>query len=141
MQLAFAVRVPRTGPAFAELVLEVGARQHADLVPDLLDSGFETAIGTPPATTASVQVVDGRVAEVVLLGGRRLLAFTSFGASARWLAAARGRAAVVVIVVPPGTWPPATGPDPSQAAQVTAACEAARAAGRVLHGVARLTER
>lgn len=57
-------------------------------------------------------------------------------ASPGWLTAAAGRRAVVVLVVPPGTWPPGLMDlDPAAGAMLlTRSLESARAAGAVLHG-------
>jgi hypothetical protein len=60
--------------------------------------------------------------------------------SPRWLAAASARERVVVVIVPPGTWPsnlPSLAPA-ARADAFTARLRKALAAGQVLHATARL---
>lgn len=139
MVWALAVRETADGPPFAEVIVEVGPALHGELVENLVDSGFTLAAGEPPDTTAVVEVRGPLLARLVLVGGRQVWEPASpVEASAGWVSAAEDRGRVIVLVVPPGTWPPGL---MSLAPQgrielFTRSLEEARAAGRVLHGTA-----
>ncbi|MFG3053453.1 hypothetical protein ACGFZP_21235 [Kitasatospora sp. NPDC048239] len=138
MVWALAVRSTESGPPYAEVIVEVGPRLHGDLLSDLVDSGFTIAAGEPPDTTGVVETSGSRLARLVLVGGRQVWEPASpVEASEGWLAAAEGRGGVIVIVVPPGTWPPGLMElEPQARIDVfTRSLELARAAGRVFHGM------
>ncbi|MGW2248580.1 hypothetical protein ACWCXH_00035 [Kitasatospora sp. NPDC001660] len=140
---ALAVREVADGPPLAEVVVEVGVGLHADLMANAVDSGFVLAAGEPPATSGAVEVGGGRMERLVLVGGREVWEPDALvAASPTWLAAAEGRGAAVVILVPPGTWPPGLMElEPQARLDVfTRRLEQARAEGRVLHGLASLRE-
>ncbi|MER8188184.1 hypothetical protein [Kitasatospora sp. NPDC094015] len=130
------------GPPFAEAVLEVGTPLFEGLAADVVDTGFVVAAGEPPVTTAAVRVRGGALVGLVLVGGRRTWEPAEPAAlSPGWLAAAGSRGGVVVVLAAPGTLP-----DPEQVATAeatkvafSAALGEARAAGRLLHGMADLT--
>ncbi|MFJ8622054.1 hypothetical protein ACIRD3_04335 [Kitasatospora sp. NPDC093550] len=133
------VQEPAQGPPLAELIVEVGPDLHGALVEGAVDSGFTLAAGEPPATTATVAVGDGRVERLELVGGRELWEPDSrIEVSPGWLAAAEARGTAVVIIVPPGTWPPGLLElEPAARLDVfTRRLEEETAAGRVLHGTA-----
>ncbi|MER7708078.1 hypothetical protein ABTX81_34970 [Kitasatospora sp. NPDC097605] len=139
MVWALAVRATAAGPPFAELIVEIGPRLYGEFVESAVDSGFVLAAGEPPATTAVVGLRGDVLSRLVLVGGRQLWEPASeVRASPGWVAAAAGRALVVVLVVPPGTWPPDLMElDPAQGADVLGrSLEAARTSGAVLHGTA-----
>lgn len=141
MVWAFVVRTAAFGPPFAEAVVEVGERLHGDLMADALDSGFVLAAGEPPRTTGTVEVGAGVLERLVLVGGRQVWEPSgAVGVSPGWRAAAEERGGVVVILVPPGTWPPGLmGLAPEERERAfTEALEEARTAGRVLHGLVAL---
>ncbi|MQS16432.1 hypothetical protein F7Q99_30620 [Streptomyces kaniharaensis] len=138
---ALSVREAAEGQPVAELIVEVGARFHSDLLANAVDSGFVVAAGEPPATSGVVEVGGGRLERLVLVGGLQVWEPGSrVDVSPGWLAAAEGRGAVVVILVPPGTWPPGlielAPQDPLDV--FTQHLEHETAAGRVLHGMASL---
>ncbi|WP_159424744.1 hypothetical protein [Streptomyces sp. TLI_053] len=141
------VREAAAGPPFAVLVVEVGRRLHPAFVEAAPASGFAPAAGEPPDTDAVVETCEGVPVRLRLAGGEVWEPVSEVPVSAGWLSAAAGRQTVVVIVVPPGTWPTDfTDPDPDladpgsgRAARALARSpEAARAAGPVLHGTATL---
>ncbi|MGW3042719.1 hypothetical protein ACWC9T_22365 [Kitasatospora sp. NPDC001159] len=137
MVWALAVHEAAQGPPFAELIMEVGADLYTDLVEAAVDSGFTLAAGEPPDTSGAVEVGDGRLKRLVLVGGRQTWEpDTRVEASPGWLAAAEGRGAVVVILVPPDTWPPGLIElEPTVRLDVfTRRFEEELTAGRVLHG-------
>ncbi|MFF7586137.1 hypothetical protein ACFZCK_01445 [Kitasatospora purpeofusca] len=139
MVWALAVRAVELGPPFAELIVEIGPALFAAFVDNAVDSGFVLAAGEPPATTAVVELAGNALVRLVMVGGRQAWEPASdVLASPGWLTAAAGRRAVVVLVVPPGTWPPGLMDlDPAAgAALLTRSLESARAAGAVLHGTA-----
>ncbi|MGW2376989.1 MULTISPECIES: hypothetical protein [Kitasatospora] len=134
---ALAVRQAAQGPPVAELIVEVGANLHADLVEAAVDSGFTVAAGEPPATTGLIEVADGRVERLVLIGGRQGWEPGSrVEVSPRWLAAAEGRGEAVVVVVPPQDRPVGPGEEDlgARVETFTRWVEEQRLAGRVLHG-------
>ncbi|MBD0694060.1 hypothetical protein [Streptomyces sp. CBMA123] len=136
---ALAVHESVQGPPFAELIVEVGEDLYAALVEAAVDSGFVLAAGEPPGTSAAVGVGGGRVERLELVGGRDVWEPGSrVEASPGWLAAAEDRGAVVVVIVPPGTWPPGLIElEPAERLDVfTRRLEQEVAAGRVLHGKA-----
>ncbi|MEE1783501.1 hypothetical protein PUR71_11365 [Streptomyces sp. SP17BM10] len=138
---ALAVREAADGPPLAEVVVEVGAGLHADLLANAVESGFVLAAGEPPATSGVVEVGGGRLERLVLVGGREVWEPDEVvAASPTWLAVAAGRGAAVVVLVPPGTWPPGLMDlDPEDRVDVfTQRLEEARTEGRVLHGLASL---
>ncbi|MEV7782877.1 hypothetical protein [Kitasatospora sp. NPDC088351] len=138
MVWALAVHPAEVGPPFAEAIVEVGPQLYGDLVEDVVNSGFVLAAGDPPATTGTVEVGGDRLVRLVLVGGRQVWEPASpVLVSSGWLSAARGRAGVVVIVVPPGTWPAGLMDLPLQDRidAFTRSLEEARAAGRLLHGL------
>ncbi|MFH8387276.1 hypothetical protein ACH4E7_41280 [Kitasatospora sp. NPDC018058] len=137
MVWALAVHEAAQGPPFAELIVEVGADLYTDLVEAAVDSGFTLAAGEPPDTSGAVEVGDGRLKRLVLVGGRQTWEpDTRVEASPGWLAAAEGRGAAVVILVPPDTWPPGLIElEPKVRLDVfTRRFEEELTAGRVLHG-------
>ncbi|MFC5663947.1 hypothetical protein ACFP3U_13250 [Kitasatospora misakiensis] len=139
MVWALAVRAVAAGPPFAELIVEIGPELFDAFVDHVVDSGFVLAAGEPPATTAVVEVEGNVLTRLVLVGGRQAWEPASdVLASPGWQAAAAGRGTVVVLVVPPGTWPPGLMDlDPVAGAEaLTRSLESARAAGAVLHGTA-----
>ncbi|MFF2659070.1 hypothetical protein ACFVUH_17090 [Kitasatospora sp. NPDC058032] len=139
MVWALAVRATAAGPPYAELIVEIGPRLYEEFVESAVDSGFVLAAGEPPATTAVVGLRGRVLSRLVLVGGRQLWEPSSeVHASPGWVAAAEGRAVVVVLLVPPGTWPPdLMDLTPEQGAEVLGrSLEAARTAGAVLHGTA-----
>lgn len=139
MVWALGVREAAKGPPFAELIVEVGAELHAGLVGAAVDSGFVLAAGEPPETSGVVEVGDGRVERLVLVGGREVWEpDTRVEVSRGWLEAAQGRGVAVVILVPPGTWPPGLIElEPEERLDAfTRHLEQERTAGRVLHGMA-----
>lgn len=143
MVWAFAVR-EAAGALFAEAIVEVGARLHGELVADAVDSGFLLAAGEPPATTGVVEVGGQRFERLVLVGGRQVWEPASgVAVSPGWLSAAERRGGVVVIVVPPGTWPAGLmGLEPEErVAAFTRSLDAARAAGLLLHGMVGIESR
>ncbi|MER7766748.1 hypothetical protein [Kitasatospora sp. NPDC096140] len=140
---ALVVRHVAQGPPVAELIVQVGTDLHTELVEAAIDSGFVVAAGEPPVTTGAIEVADGRIERLVLVGGRQGWEPGSrVAVSTRWLTAAEERGEAVVVIVPPPTRP--AGPDESvepggadPGARVDAFTrwlEAHRAAGRVLHG-------
>ncbi|MFJ9846260.1 hypothetical protein ACIRYZ_38640 [Kitasatospora sp. NPDC101155] len=137
MVWALVVREAAQGPPFAELIVEVGADLYTDLVEAALDSGFTLAAGAPPDTSGAVEVGEGRVKRLVLVGGRQMWEpDTRVETSPGWLAAAQGRSAAVVILVPPDTWPPGLielAPE-VRLDVFTRRFEQEQRAGRVLHG-------
>ncbi|MFJ9446254.1 hypothetical protein ACIRRH_31005 [Kitasatospora sp. NPDC101235] len=137
MVWALVVREAAQGPPFAELIVEVGADLYPELVEAAVDSGFTLAAGEPPDTSGVVEVGDGRVKRLTLVGGRQLWEpDTHVEVSPGWLAAAGGRGAAVVILVRPGTWPPGLielGPEERLEA-FTRRFEQEQRAGRILHG-------
>ncbi|MFE6871367.1 hypothetical protein ACFVFS_33030 [Kitasatospora sp. NPDC057692] len=140
MVWALAVRVVALGPPYAELIVELGPGLYEAFAENVLDSGFVLAAGDPPATTAVVEAGEDVLIRLVLVGGRQAWEPASeVRTSTGWQEAARGRNAVVVLVVPPGTWPPyLMDLDPREGAvALTRSLESARAAGEVLHGLAR----
>ncbi|MEU9042887.1 MULTISPECIES: hypothetical protein [unclassified Kitasatospora] len=134
---ALVVREAAQGPPVAELIVQVGAALHTDLVEAAVDSGFVVAAGEPPPTSGAVEVADDRVARLLLVGGRQGWEPGSrVEASPGWLAAARERGEAVVVIVPPRTGP-AGPPGQEPEARIDAFTrwlEEQRAAGRVLHG-------
>ncbi|TYC76494.1 hypothetical protein [Streptomyces sp. CB01881] len=143
MVWAFAVR-ESAGVLVAEAIVEVGARLHGELVVDAVDSGFVLAAGEPPATTGVVEVGAQRFERLVLVGGRQVWEpAAGVAVSPGWLAAAEGRGGVVVIVVPPGTWPAGLmSLEPQErVAAFTRSLEKARVAGRLLHGTVTIESR
>ncbi|MFD9123393.1 hypothetical protein [Kitasatospora sp. NPDC059571] len=144
MVWALAVRETDDGGSVAEAIVEVGEDWHGELVVDAVDSGFALAVGEPPATTAVVEVRDGSFERLVLVGGRQVWEpQPSVEASGTWLAAAADRQGVLVIVVPPGTWPPGLmALEPLQQAEAFGRrLEEARLRGLVLQGTAVLDAR
>ncbi|MFF3115547.1 hypothetical protein ACFVSN_40985 [Kitasatospora sp. NPDC057904] len=138
---ALAVREVEDGPPLAEVVVEVGPGLHADLLANAVESGFVLAAGEPPATSGAVEVGGGRLERLALVGGREVWQPDEVvAASPTWLAAAVGRGGAVVVLVPPGTWPPGLMElDPEVRLEVfTRRLEQARTEGRVLHGMASL---
>ncbi|WP_030234867.1 hypothetical protein [Streptomyces sp. NRRL S-350] len=137
MVWALAVREAEQGPPVAELIVEVGAELHTELVEAAVDSGFTVAAGEPPQTTGTIEVTDDRVARLTLVGGRqRWEPGSRVEATPGWLAAAEARGIAVVVILPPQTWPPglvelATG---ARLDAFTRSLERERTAGRVLHG-------
>ncbi|MFJ9612146.1 hypothetical protein ACIRS1_38015 [Kitasatospora sp. NPDC101176] len=134
-----AVREAADGLPFAEVLVEVGPALHGELVEAAVDSGFVIAAGEPPDTTGLVEVGGGRVVRLVLVGGRSVWEPDArVEVSPGWLTAARGRGAALVVLVPPGTWPPGLIElEPEQRLAVfTEQLDRERAAGRVLHGMA-----
>ncbi|MEV7597215.1 hypothetical protein AB0O91_07450 [Kitasatospora sp. NPDC089797] len=137
---AMAVREAAQGPPVAELIVEVGESLHAELVEAAVDSGFTVAAGEAPPTTGMIEVADGRVVRLVLVGGREGWEPGSrVEVSARWLATAGLRGGAVVVVVPP--WDRSAGPGTADGPDLGAGVEAfarwveeQRVAGRVLHG-------
>ncbi|MFB7668749.1 hypothetical protein ACFC1R_33320 [Kitasatospora sp. NPDC056138] len=142
---AFVVREsPSQSPPVAEAVVEIGAAQYGQLLEDAMASGFVLAAGEPPPTTAEVHVRAGLLTELSLVGGHRVWEpAPPAPVSPEWLSAARTRTKVVVIVVPPGTWPPVLPGTASAdlADAFTANLQEARANGLVQHGTARLVTR
>lgn len=139
MVWALSVREVASGPPYAEAIVEVGPELHSWLVEGTMSSGFTLAAGEPPATTAVVEVRGHRLTRLVLVGGREVWEPASLvEVSPTWLSAAEGRAGVVVIVVPPGTWPPGLMdlPPHTRIDVFTRSLEDARTAGLVLHGMA-----
>ncbi|MFJ7250327.1 hypothetical protein ACIQWA_37610 [Kitasatospora sp. NPDC098652] len=144
MVWALAVREVAQGPPFAELIVEVGPDLYPELVEAALDSGFTLAAGEPPDTSAVVEVDDGRVKRLALVGGRQNWEpDTRVETSPAWLSAAEdrgaaeGRGAAVVILVPPDTWPPGLIELGPVGLDVFAQrLEQERRAGHVLHGTA-----
>ncbi|MFF2353421.1 hypothetical protein ACFVVL_26990 [Kitasatospora sp. NPDC058115] len=139
MVWALAVRATEAGPPFAELIVEIGPRLYGEFVESAVDSGFVLAAGEPPATTAVIGLRGAVLSRLVLVGGRQLWEPASeVRASPGWVAAAEGRGAVVVLVVPPGTWPPdLMDLDAERGAEALGrSLEAARTSGAVLHGTA-----
>ncbi|MFB6892048.1 hypothetical protein ACFCX4_22375 [Kitasatospora sp. NPDC056327] len=139
MVWALAVRLVALGPPLAELIVEIAPRLYGDFAENALDSGFVLAAGDPPATTAVVGVRDSALTRLVLVGGRQSWEPGSeVRASPGWLAAADGRNAVAVLLVPPGTWPPdLMDLDPVEGTEaLTRSLESARVTGAVLHGLA-----
>lgn len=101
MVWALAVHEATQGPPFAEVILEVGAGLHGELMDAAVDSGFVLAAGEAPDTSGVVEVGGGLVERLVLVGGRLLWEpDTRVEASPGWLAAAQSRGAAVVILVP-----------------------------------------
>ncbi|MQS15574.1 hypothetical protein F7Q99_25705 [Streptomyces kaniharaensis] len=141
MVWAFVVRAAAAGPPFAEAVVEVGERLYGDLVADALDSGFALAVGEPPLVTGTVELGAGRFERMVLVGGRQVWEpGLAVEVSPAWRAAAEVRGGVVVVIVPPGTWPLGL-MDLDSAERERAfgeALEEARTAGQVLHGMVAL---
>ncbi|MER7579623.1 hypothetical protein [Kitasatospora sp. NPDC097691] len=149
---ALVVRHVAQGPPVAELIVQVGADLHTELVEAAVDSGFVVAAGEPPETTGAIEVADGRVARLVLVGGRQGWEPGSrVEVSPRWLAAAEERGEAVVVIVPPptrsagsvGSAGSAGSDEPGEPVEsdpearvdaFTRWLEAHRAAGRVLHG-------
>lgn len=142
---AFVIResAPQSPPV-AEAILEIGPSQHAQLLEDAMASGFTLAAGDPPPTTAEVHVHHGLLTELSLVGGHRVWQpAPPAPLSPEWLSAAQTRDSVVVIIVPPGTWPQSL-PDtaPADLADVfTTNLQEARTNGLVQHGTARLIAR
>ncbi|MEV0531893.1 hypothetical protein [Kitasatospora sp. NPDC050463] len=139
MVWALAVRETADGPPLAEVIVEVGPALHGELVENLVDSGFTLAAGEPPDTTGVVEVRGPLLARLVLVGGRQVWEPASpVMASAGWVSAAENRGSAIVLVVPPGTWPPGLmSLAPQERIELfTRGLEEARAAGRVLHGAA-----
>ncbi|MGA5823496.1 hypothetical protein ACPC54_37235 [Kitasatospora sp. NPDC094028] len=136
---ALAVREAAQGPPFAEMIVEVGEDLYTDLVEAAAESGFTLAAGQPPDTSGVIEVGGGQVRRLVLVGGRQVWEpDTRVETSPGWTAAARGRAVAVVIVVPPGTWPPGLIElEPAaRLALFARRLEQGIAAGEVLHGMA-----
>ncbi|MBP0454024.1 hypothetical protein J5Y04_31455 [Kitasatospora sp. RG8] len=141
MVWALAVRESAAGAPFAEVIVEVGPRLHGDLIENVVDSGFVLAAGDPPDTTAVVEMRGDLLARLVLVGGRQVWEPASpVVASSGWLSAAGARGGAVVMVVPPGTWPPGLmNLAPQERIDVfTRRLEEAREVGLVLHGIATL---
>ncbi|MEW1910158.1 hypothetical protein AB0442_17155 [Kitasatospora sp. NPDC085895] len=139
MVWALAVREGPDGRSAAEAIVEVGQDWYGELVADAMDSGFVLAAGDPPATTGVVEVREGWFERLVMVGGRGVWEpHPPVQASPVWLAAAAEPPGVLVLVVPPGTWPPGLmGLDPMQQAEAFGrSLEAARVRGLVLHGTA-----
>ncbi|MFJ9448311.1 hypothetical protein ACIRRH_41845 [Kitasatospora sp. NPDC101235] len=137
MVWALAVHEAAQGPPFAELIVEVGADLYTDLVEAAVDSGFTLAVGEPADTSGAVEIGDGCVKRLVLVGGRQTWEpDTRVEASPGWLTAAEGRGTAVVILVPPDTWPPGLIElEPEERLDVfTRRFEQEQRAGRVLHG-------
>lgn len=138
MVWALAVREAADGPPLAEVVVEVGPGLHADLLANAVESGFVLAAGEPPATSGIVEIGGGRLERLALVGGREVWEPDEVvAASPAWLAAAVGRGVAVVVLVPPGTWPPGLMDlDPEDRLDAfTLRLEEARTEGRVLHGL------
>ena len=142
MSWVFAVREFDPGlPPFAEAIMEVAPDDHSRLLQDALDSGFALAIGDPPPATAELQLTDGRLTAVTLVGGHYVVRLGHpVQLSPAWLAAARERGTAIVVVVPPGTLPGDELDETARADALTTRLDKARAAGRVLHGAARVSE-
>ncbi|MFI8084520.1 hypothetical protein ACIF6L_27430 [Kitasatospora sp. NPDC086009] len=139
MVWALAIRETADGPPLAEVIVEVGAALHGELVENLVDSGFTLAAGDPPDTTGVLEVRGPLLARLVLVGGRQVWEPASpVEVSPGWESAAEERGRAVVLVVPPGTWPPGLmSLEPRERIEVfTRSLEEARVAGRVLHGTA-----
>ncbi|GAA0704897.1 hypothetical protein GCM10010193_69900 [Kitasatospora atroaurantiaca] len=141
MHWAFVVRESATEVPFAEAIAEVDPSLHTQLRDDARDSGFTRAAGEPPPASAALHVHAGHLLKLVLVGGLQVWELDPPAPlSPGWLAAARVRDSAVVVIVPPGTWPPDL-PDMAPAARVEAftdRLEKAREAGHVLHATARL---
>ncbi|MGK4579500.1 hypothetical protein [Kitasatospora sp. HPMI-4] len=142
---AFVIRESSLGgPPTAEAVVEIGSSQYGQLLEDAMASGFTIAIDEPPPTTTEVHVRDGFLTELSMVGGHRLWEpAPPAPVSPEWLSAAEARDSVVIILVPPGTWPETTpGLAPDELAEAfTANLRDARADGMVQHGLARLIVR
>ncbi|WP_431683545.1 hypothetical protein [Kitasatospora sp. KL5] len=141
MVWALVVREREDGETAAEVIVEVTRDRHADLVGDAVDSGFVLAAGNAPDTTAVVELHEGLVERLVLVGGRQAWEPQPQPvASGTWRAAAEHRGRVLVVIVPPGTWPTGTPGPAGQERMETfaAALEDARAQGAALHGTAAL---
>ncbi|PBC70550.1 hypothetical protein BX265_5093 [Streptomyces sp. TLI_235] len=139
MVWALAVREGPEGRSAAEAIVEVGEDWYGELVQDALDSGFMLAAGNPPTTTGVVEVREGWFERLVLVGGRGVWEpHPPVAASPVWTSAAAEPTGVLVLVVPPGTWPPGLmGLDPLEQAEAFGrSLEAARLQGLVLHGTA-----
>ncbi|MFG3223755.1 hypothetical protein ACGF07_03070 [Kitasatospora sp. NPDC048194] len=138
MVWALAVREAAQGPPLAELIVEVGDDLYAEFVEAAVDSGFTLAAGEPSVTSGAVEVGEGRVRRLVLVGGREIWEpDTRVEASPGWLAAAEGRGAAVLILVPPRTWPPGLvelGPE-ERLEVFNRQFDREQRAGRVLHGI------
>ncbi|MEE1782122.1 hypothetical protein PUR71_04140 [Streptomyces sp. SP17BM10] len=133
-----AVREAVDGPPFAELIVEVGAGLHADLAEAAVDSGFVVASGEPPGSSGVVEVGGGFMRRLVLVGGLRVWEPQApLVLSPGWLAAAEERGGVLVMVVPPGTWPAdvLTWPYLDREAVFARRLEDAWSAGLVLFGM------
>ncbi|GAA0703088.1 hypothetical protein GCM10010193_67410 [Kitasatospora atroaurantiaca] len=138
MVWALVVREEDEGSPFAEAIVEVGPALFDSLIEDATDSGFALAAGEPPDTTASLQVRDDQLLRMLFVGGRLVWEPTSpVQVSPSWLSAARARQGVVVVIVPPGTWPPGLMDMPPQdrSTAFTDSLQAARAAGLAMHGM------
>jgi hypothetical protein len=141
MVWAFVVREAAEGPPFAEAIVEIDPALHALFVADVLDSGFTIAAGEPPETSAAVHVHGDRLTRLFLIGDRQVWEPARLvEVSPGWLSAAEARHGIVLIVVPPGTWP--TGlveMTPEVRDDIFRTCLAeARDAGLALCGTARL---
>ncbi|MFF2147004.1 hypothetical protein [Kitasatospora sp. NPDC058190] len=126
----------------AEAIVEFATDWYPVFVADALDSGLALAAGQPPPTTAVVYLQGSQLTKLVLVGGREVWEPSSpVEITAGWLSAAEARGAIVLIVVPPGTWPTDLLELPPHVRDdvFTAALEDAYEAGQVLHGSARLT--
>ncbi|GAA2269271.1 hypothetical protein GCM10010430_63430 [Kitasatospora cystarginea] len=145
MLWAFVVRESTPGtPPSAEAIVEIGPAQYPQLLEDAMASGFTMAVGEPPLTTAEIHVRDGLLTELSLVGGHRVWEpAPPAPVSPEWVSAAVGRAGVLVILVPPGTWPEdARDLGPVDLAEAfTANLREARADGLVQHGAAQLVLR
>ncbi|RKT09309.1 hypothetical protein BX285_6395 [Streptomyces sp. 1114.5] len=144
MVWALAVHQVDQGRSFAELIVEVGSDLYPDLMEAALDSGFTLAAGEPPDTSGAVEVGEGRVKRLALVGGRQTWEpDTRVEASPGWLAAAEGRGTAVLILVPPDTWPPdLLELEPEERLDVfTRRFERELRAGRVLHGTVSVQRR
>ncbi|MGW2378408.1 MULTISPECIES: hypothetical protein [Kitasatospora] len=139
---ALGVLEPPEGPPYAQLIVEIVAEFHAELVEAAIDSGFVPSTDEPPETSGAVDVGDGLVVKRLLLDGGRCGWGPGWRVEARpdWLAAAEGRGSVLVSIVPPDTSPPGLPEMEPEAHRATFArgLAQARAEGRVLHGLAEL---
>ncbi|MET9402794.1 hypothetical protein [Kitasatospora sp. NPDC002965] len=141
MVWALAVHESAAGVPFAEVIVEIGPHLYGEFVESVVDSGFVLAAGEPPATTAVMEVRGSLLTRLVLIGGRQVWEPASeVRASPGWVSAAEGRGRVIVILVPPGTWPPdlmELGTEEGIGV-FTRRLDEARAAGLLLHGAVRL---
>ncbi|SOB80751.1 hypothetical protein [Streptomyces sp. 1331.2] len=142
IQWASALREAAEGAPFAELIVEVGTEFHPVLAEAVVDSGFGPSSEWPPDTSAAVEVADGLVRSLRFSDGRGgWEPHWRAEVTPDWLAAAEARSAVVVVLVPPGTWPPGLAQlEPGvRREEFARGLAEARSGGRVLHGMASLS--